>query len=132
MKECLLKMGNGGDPKWMEGRIVSVKGAHTYLVRVNGRIRYCHVEHLQNANRNEERLQTANQSPCYNGTSQPQPTVAMPIRSAALTNFAVPNTENTMVDYAIAPSPRVESLPLKQSSRTTHAPKRFSDQDWSM
>ena len=104
-ERVFVKDGRGGDPKWMEGRIVSVKGTHTYLVRVNGRVRYCHVEHLQNANRNEERLQTANQSPCYNGTSQPQPTVAMPIRSAALTNFAVPNTENTMADYNVSPSP---------------------------
>ena len=100
-----VKDGRGGDLKWIEERIVSVKGTRTYLVRVNVRVRYCHVEHLQNANRNEERLQTANQSPCYNGTSQPQPTVAMPIRSAALTNFAVPNTENTMADYNVSPSP---------------------------
>ena len=127
-----VKGGREGDPKWMEGRIVSVKGTHTYLVRVNGRIRYCHVEHLQKANQNEEHLQTANQSPCLDGTRLPQPAAALPIRPATQTTSAVPNTENTMVDYAISPSPRVESLPLRQSSRTTHEPKRFSDQDWSM
>ena len=104
---------------------MSMKGAHTYLVRINGRIRYCHVEHLQKANQNEERLQTASQS-------QPRPTAAMPIRPAAQTTSAVPSTENTMADYDVSPSPRVESLPLRQSSRTTREPKRFSDQDWSM
>ena len=57
----------------------------------------------------------------------PQPTAAMPIRPAAQTTSAVPNT-----DYDVSPSPRVESLPLRQSSRTTREPKRFSDQDWSM
>ena len=131
-ERVFVKDGRGGDPKWMEGRIVSVKGTHTYLVRVNGRIRYCHVEHLQKANQNEEHLQTANQSPCLDGTRLPQPAAALPIRPATQTTSAVPNTENTMVDYAISPSPRVESLPLRQSSRTTHEPKRFSDQDWSM
>ena len=111
----------------MEGRIVSVKGAHTYLVRIHGRLRCCHIEHLQKANQNEEHLQTANRSPRRDGTGQPQPTAAMPIRPAAQTTSAVPNT-----DYDVSPSPRVESLPLRQSSRTTREPKRFSDQDWSM
>jgi hypothetical protein len=127
-ERVFVKEGRGRGPKWREGWVVKIRGTHSYMVNVGGRVRCCHVDHLEKARR--ENIESENLG------QQPEKSMVwpVPVTSAAMQQpredqeHLEPTSTNTADDAVPSPVESSSYQPLRRSTRTVTRPKRYIEE----
>ena len=102
--------------KWLPGLIQKVKGPLTYLVKIDNRIRYCHLDHLI---KDHSEMKSQDQLPILDSYPQPEKNLGSSIPKAQISHqSSEPNFPSNM------PSPNIEKT--DQMSQVDHEPKTAS------
>ena len=107
--ETVLVRSHKGAPKWIAGRILRQKGPVSYLVQVDSRVRYCHVDHLLKRN----------VIPLEETQAAPEKT-----RQTEISDFFFPEDS----DVEVNEDPLDTSVAQRHSTRTRQPPRRLIEE----